>query len=331
MKIFPYISGRGSAGQAIAKSWAILSILEPELEIQPVTWLAREEKWLRDRAQGHKSVLCIATPHAKHAKQIVDAEAQGFDAVFCEKPAGIDREQLLALSQVEIPVVAIFHGYRQMWGPQKLRELIQQGTVGEMFSIEGRYWQASAAKRALVEASLPDRNNWKNEPNLSGPHDVYLDLATHWTDLMISLVGEAPAKGSAWLSHANAETSHRDTHVQLTIEFPKVRTFGSISKNVHGAGNHLEINILGTKGALAWNFMSPDELTISKGSEREIITRKTSDLGSQQNAFHGIGWLEGYTEILRQGVYQLSGKSHGSYPTLKENVQMLEFLFSLVS
>jgi hypothetical protein len=101
----------------------------------------------------------------------------------------------------------------------------------------------------------------------------------------------------------------------------------SVSKMVHGSTNHFEVNLIGTQGSATWMFMNPDEIAIGKGNTRSTASRKETLMGSQQSPFHGMGWLEGYVEILRQLILDLQGSGSGNYPNLSQNLVLLDSLF----
>jgi predicted dehydrogenase len=331
-KIKSYIRGSGSAGLAIAKSLSILNIVMPDLGIEAPRWVSRDEdlsKILKDAKDADAShVFFVANPHGLHAQSILKAEQAGFDMIFAEKPVCVNLDETAQLEKVKTPVF-VFHGYRQMWGPRKIKSLVESGAFGELISIEGRYWQSSAASRALSAVDKRKPAGWKNEVSLGGSHDVLIDLATHWTDLATYLSPTKLVKAQSHLSFVNADIGHKDTHVLLQLEFEKnIRGSASISKTFHGAGNHIELIVLGEKMAAKWYFENPDEIEISKGDKRESLRRDTNDLGSRQSPFHGTGWLEGYTEIIHQGLLKLNQKEFQSPPTLPEALNILKVLLN---
>ncbi|MBS1959218.1 MAG: Gfo/Idh/MocA family oxidoreductase [Bdellovibrionales bacterium] len=319
----PYILGKGRAGQAIEKSLAMLAIQNPGLRLQPAIGLERGVDLHAVKRTGGKSILCIANPHALHTQAIIDAETAGFNAVLCEKPACVNPEQLKKIRAVRIPV-AICHGYRMSWGIQHIRSMIERKELGDVIAIESRYWQSSSAARALEPSSS---KTWKDDKALAGEYDTLLDLGTHFIDAAAYLMGSKPVSIEGVRSFANAESPHRDTHLNLVVRFPQGRALGSVSKTVHGATNQFEMNVLGTGGAASWNFLSPDEIVVGAGRDRRIVTRKDAQLGSQQSPFHGLGWLEGYVEIASRLTEELQSGTSRDYPKLQEHLDLLERLF----
>lgn len=323
MKITPLILGNGRSGQAIAKSLACLNLIRPELKIEMPVWLDRGASLADERKKYQNAVLCISNPHGLHAEAILEADQAGFDAILCEKPACVNLEEVKKLRQVKTPA-AILHVYRQMWGIQTIKQMVEDGKFGELISIEGRYWQASTAERAIQRGSAPSPKGWKDDPKLSGEYDTYLDVGTHWVDAASFLIGSSPARINGWRSYVNAESSHRDSHIQLSIDYPKGRAFSSISKTYHGATNRFEINVIGSKMSATWEFMKPDEIFIGEGRDRRVLTRKESILGSQHPPHHGMGWLEGYIEIASRLLSDAYKLERQEYPRLERNLDTLE-------
>ncbi len=326
MTITPFILGRGMAGQAFQKSLAILSLQYPDWGIQETLPHSRKQK-PDISPKTNNPILFIANPHGLHAQSILEGEKAGFKAMVVEKPACVNLTEIESLKLIRTPV-AVCHGYHQMWGPQTLKQMLETGEFGELISIEGHYWQSSAAQKTLEPSPKP--HPWKNDPALSGGSDALIDIGVHWADTAAFLMSEPSFKGTAWLSYANAEASHRDTHVHLNLQFSGGRrALASISKTFHGTTNDFEITLIGTQQSATWNFMAPDGIWLGKGGSRTLLPRKDNNLGSRQPPFHGLGWLEGYIEIIRQLLLELQDQGGGNYPRLADNLKVLESLFSL--
>ncbi|RZA09841.1 MAG: Gfo/Idh/MocA family oxidoreductase [Proteobacteria bacterium] len=315
--ITPLILGRGRAGQAIAHAFNWLKSSGAELA-EP-RFVARGTNWEEACRGVARPLACIANPHGLHTKALLEVAGAGIGFALCEKPAAVTMDELAKLR--DLPTrVGILHGYRQSWGVAKLKELLDSGALGRLVAIEGRYWQASAAERALNPSP---QKTWKDDPALSGPFDTYLDLGTHWVDAASFLAGAAPEKIRAFRSIPSGSPSHRDAHVQLSIHYPHLTAMASVSKLIHGAGNHFEINLLGEAGTATWNFERPDEIRLGHGREMRLIRRLKDSAGSGLPPFHGLGWLEGYVAIASGMVAEMNGVSKGAYPTLPEHLRIL--------
>lgn len=325
MIIHPFILGSGRAAQAIHKSLLILESIQTEFKFASIHQLKRDESFKNLVKPDSIHLLCIANPPGLHTQALLQGAIHHFDLILVEKPACVSTEDVHALRKIKTPV-AVCHVYRQTWGVQTLKEMIDSGEFGEIIAIEGRYWQSSAAQRAVGEIA---KGGWKNDPALCGPYDALLDVGTHWVDAALFLLSQKPVTTSCWLSYANAEAPHRDTHVQLSMTCHNgIRIQASISKTIHGATNHFEINVLGTKRTATWTFLNPDQILIGRGSSLKTLCRTQTALGSRQPAFHGLGWLEGYVEILNQYIFSYKNNTKPTYPTLSEHLDVLDLLLS---
>ncbi|MBY0371295.1 hypothetical protein K2X33_11450 [bacterium] len=325
MKEVPsFIVGSGSAARAMSAALGIVQSPQSPVRVLPPRQLKRGETL---PPVSSTSLLIIANPHALHAPMILEAERKGFTHIVCEKPAVISRDAIAALRSVRAEVI-VCHGYRQNWGPQRIRQAIARKEIGDLISLEGRYWQSSAAAWAVE--GRQKREGWKNHPELSGPFDTLMDLGTHWADLVTFLAGEKPALARTRLSYFNAEAAHRDTHVHLELDFPSgLHAWGSVSKTVHGSGNHLEVVAIGTDGMLKWNFERPDELVQGRGRDVRIFSRSNDEkVASGLPAHHALGWLEGYASLFYEMLLRLDGKQGIGAPSLSESLDTADLLLA---
>ncbi len=326
MTIHPWILGRGMSGQAMALALgALRNTAEFSKQLAEPRFLPRGSIPPASQA-GPSPLLLIANPHALHAQALLEADASGYRWMVVEKPICTSLEQLGALSALRART-RVCHGYRQFWGPQRLRQLVSSGELGRTIAIEGRYWQSSAAQKALDPSTRVP--SWKNDVALSGPYDVALDLATHWLDLVTFISGVPIAGGRGWRSFVHSEASHRDTHLHLDL--PLVgggRSFASVSKVVHGAGNRLEVQVIGERASAEWSIERPDEVLVGRGGARQIEVRNERDsLGLP--SFHGAGWMAGYAAVIRSILLEMLGLPAPSVPTLEESVAMMKGFFAI--
>ena len=316
MNISPYLLGSGKAALALTEALRVVELTTSEWHFDPLEKIPRNTPF-PDLKKVDFPVLFIANPHALHAKAILEGERAGFKLIICEKPVAVSFEQIQALKNISTPV-ALCHVYRQMWGLQTLKNMVNQNAFGELISIEGRYWQSSGAEKARLGQKT---QSWKNDVTLSGESDVLFDIGSHWVDAALYLASEKPKKVNLWKSFVNAESSHRDTHVNIMMEFSKgLKAMGSVSKTVHGATNQFEISVIGEKKFASWNFLRPDVLEVSEGSSKTFLSRTELNMGSGHWPHHGLGWLEGYVEIIKQAL------RGGSYPTLRDGLRVMEIL-----
>ncbi len=320
----PYILGSGFSASAVENSLSILQNKSLHLKTAPPLHINREQKLAEAIKEPAKALVFICNPHGLHAERILEANALGVKFIVCEKPVCTNLGQLEALRNVSVPTF-LLQVYRQTWGVHTLQKLIEQSELGEVFAIESRYWQSSSAQRALSGKSNPKA--WKSDPKTSGGADVLIDLLPHQLDIFAFLLQDFQIKdGFLKKFFVNADSPEFDTHLQLALQFESgVSALGSVSKVVHGASNQLEVNVLGSKGSAQWVFENPDQIVLGRGNRREIISREDKSFGSGFAPYHGMGWLEGYLQIVK-GVLT---ENYVVLPSLAEAVKVMEIIFTL--
>jgi len=323
-RILPVVVGQGMAGRAIRQSLAIISQTDPELELLPSQQSERGKPLASYVSDRSANILFLANPSALHASSIHEGVAAGFSAIAAEKPVCVQPHEIDPLKTIAT-FVSVYHGYRVMWGPETIKQMITAGELGEVFSLEARYWQSSSVHKAVN--GMTDRHAWKNDPLLNGPRDTLTDLGSHVVDICLYLMEDQPLRSRCRLFYRNAASAHRDTHVFLSMDFSGDRhATASISKILHGAENEFEFTVIGTKGAATWRFLQPDEVQLGRGSRRIVIPRETPHSSSGTVPFHGLGWLEGYVAITHQTLRFVSGLGSSPVPTLQEALRVMEVL-----
>jgi len=329
MKIQPFVSGSGMSGKGMTKALAIIQIVDPEVQLAPSVQLTRGQSLSGLVTKNFRPLLLIGNPHGLHAQMILDGISAGFENIIVDKPVCVSKDDIPKLKKVSQDV-AVCHGFRQQWGPQTIKKMIEAGEFGEIISVEGRYWQSSSAQWAVEKGKTStSTKDWKNDPKLHGPYDALVDLGAHYTDLMFFFANDIPKKSSAWVSHVNSPAPHRDSHAWVEFQFPKFRARGSISKTVHGTGNDLELTVLGAKQAVTWSMEKSDTLKIAQGGKITILQKPNDKFGSQQPPFHGMGWIEGYIEIIHNYLMKMGGNASSTYPTLHESLKVMETLLNI--
>lgn len=123
--------------------------------------------------------IVIATPSALHAEQAVAALENGI-AVFCQKPLGrnaAETQRVIDAARHADVLLDADMSYRQLTHVQKIRHLIQQGELGDIF----------AADLVFHNAYGPDKA-WFYDRRLSGGGCV-IDLGIHLVDLAMWVLG----------------------------------------------------------------------------------------------------------------------------------------------
>lgn len=128
--------------------------------------------------------VVIATPNSLHAPQTLAALDKGL-AVFCQKPLALDareaREMVDAARQAG-RLLGVDYSYRFTEGGRRLKERMERGELGRVFSADTVFHNAYG----------PDRP-WFFDPRLSGG-GALIDLGCHLIDLAFWLLGDPPVR-----------------------------------------------------------------------------------------------------------------------------------------
>ena len=201
-----------------------------------------------DKILGNEDVdaVVLATPHTQHFDQIIKA-AQAGKHVFCEKPYTLNREQAIgALSAVRDAGIKTAVGLNRRFAPnyQKMRTMINDGSLGETIQIEGNF----SSKLALEDGA------WRSNRNES-PAGGMTSLGIHLVDAYISMFGRVSEVRA--FSKRLATTYDIDDTTRILFEFENGRT-GYLG-TVTGTSALTYVRAFGTKGWAAVN--NQDELT----------------------------------------------------------------------
>jgi len=322
----PVIVGRGMAGKAILRSLAIVSQVDSELNLLPARFAERGAPLSTYISSPALNVLFLANPSGLHTQSILEGVRAGFDAIACDKPVCARSDEIPLLRDIDAQV-SVFHGYRVLWGPRAIKNMIASGELGDVFAFESRYWQSSSAQAALRGGA--EKRTWKNDISLNGPWDTLTDLGSHVVDLCLYLLADKPLESKFWVSYRNSAAPHRDTHVHMQLRFAgSRRAISSISKTMHGATNDFEFTVIGTRASATWRFLRPDEVELGSGNRAFIIRRDIINPSSGTSPFHALGWLEGYIEITRQTLRRLSGLDFAEIPTLSDSLNAMDVILN---
>jgi len=311
--------GFGWLGQAHSRSVARMPTLfadrvfDAELVICADTVPARIDEAVSDfgyaeavadwrRVVEHPSVdvVFITAPNMLHLELIEAAAAAGKD-IFCEKPVGGTPEQTrraAALARDGGVITGVGYNYR--WAPlvRYARQLIADGTLGEITNYRGRFF-------SMYGSDPLNPLSWRYLLDQAG-HGVSTDLLSHSVDLAHMLLGpitrvvgtthtfipERPvipggthyARGSA--DDPRAPVTNED-YAGMLCEFAGgARGTFEASRTIVGPESQMAFEVYGTKGALSWNLERLNELQVYL-VEDALHTGYRTVFGGDRFPYHG--------------------------------------------
>ncbi|GAB3680780.1 Gfo/Idh/MocA family oxidoreductase [Salinarchaeum chitinilyticum] len=224
-------------------------------------------------------------PNHVHAEPTIAALEAG-TPVLCEKPLARtlpEAEEIAAAAEdAGVPAGTAFN-YRFVPAIQYAKGLIEDGELGEIRHVRGRYLQDW-----LVD---PDAAwSWRNDEELAGSGALG-DLGAHTIDLLQFLVGERAGPIERLSGHCETFVEERPTEdgeevrpvtvddaYSAQLEFAD-GVMGTVeaTRAATGRKNDHTIEIEGTDGALSFSLERLNELEVVQGDSRGFETVLVTD------------------------------------------------------
>ncbi len=289
----------------------------------------------------------LAVPNILHY-EMAKKTLQAGKHIMCEKPLAMtsgESEELVTIAKASGLQAGVCYNTRFYPLNIEARNKIQQGDLGNVFSVVGNYVQ----DWLLYETDY----NWRVMAAQGGALRAVADIGTHWMDLVSSITGLTIESVFADLSifhptrkrpKGEVETFSGKTTTQIETEDVAIDTedCGSILLRFKGGAkgclwvsqlnagrkNQMRYEISGAKGALAWNSETPNEIWYGhRDKPNEILGRDPALMSalSQPYMSYPGGHHEGFSDTFKQifkSFYDrvLDGNHAGGimYPTFAE-------------
>lgn len=220
--------------------------------------------------------LVVATPNAYHAPQTLEALDAGL-AVFCQKPLALNareaRDMVEAARQAD-RLLGVDYSYRFTQGARRLRERLERGELGRVFSLDTVFHNAYG----------PDKP-WCFDRRLSGG-GALVDLGVHLIDLAFWLLDDPTVRevrGQVFHGGAPLRDGAVDDFASAWVELSggAVLTL-AVSWNAHaGADCVIRATLLGTQGGAEFRNIDGSfydfELARFAGRSTELELRESRD------------------------------------------------------
>src|SRR5690606_16767047 len=190
-------------------------------------------------------VVAIVTPNHLHAPVVRAFLAEGIH-VICDKPLTVSLSEALAVealaSQAGV-VCMLTHTYTGYPMVRHARELVSQGTIGELRLLQVEYsqdWWAGGP-------ALTGEGAWREDPSIAGPAGTLGDVGIHAYQLAAYVCGVEPAQIAAEL-HTFMPGRRLDDHVQVMLRYANgARGTLWASQVATGCENALSLRIYGSR------------------------------------------------------------------------------------
>jgi predicted dehydrogenase len=261
--------------------------------------------------------------HVTQARTVLEAGKH----VICEKPLALNTQETAELVEVARnhpqQVAAVNYNIRYYPLMIHARDVVASGELGEIYTITGCYVQ---------DWLLKDTDwNWRLEPGKGGALRAVGDIGTHWMDLVSFVTGQrvtrvladletfvktrkkpvgSIATFTGKLAEEQADAQYDAVDVE-TEDYGAVlfhyasgaRGLMNVSQVSAGRKNQLRLEVAGSKGSLAWDSETPNQLWLGhrdKGNEIIIKDPALVSEGAQGFINYPGGHTEGFPDTFKQ-------------------------------
>jgi predicted dehydrogenase len=243
-------------------------------------------------------VVHICTPNHLHAP-IAEAALAAGKHVVCEKPLATDPGDAARLATAAAAagrVATVPFAYRFYPMVREARARVAAGGIGSIRLVHGTYLQDWLA--------TDEDDNWRVDPDLSGPSRAFADIGSHWCDLAEFVTGDrltavcaqfstvVPERVRASGAHAFAAPGSSDgtapgerrtvTTEDLAVVLFRTRAgiVGSVvvSQVSPGRKNKLQLEVAGSEATLAFDQEGPESLWVGRRVTSEVVVRDPAHL-----------------------------------------------------
>jgi 1,5-anhydro-D-fructose reductase (1,5-anhydro-D-mannitol-forming) len=230
------------------------------------------KKWYTDALEliedPEVDAVYIATPPSSHATYAIMSMKAG-KPVYIEKPMASSYEECTRINRISQETgVPCFVAYYRRYLPYfiKVKELIEQGAIGNVINVQIRFAQPPYDLDYNKE-NLP----WRVQPDIAGGGYFY-DLASHQLDILQDIFG-CILEAEGFKSNRGGLYKAEDT-VSACFQFDSgLVGSGSWCFVGHSSAKEDRIEVIGDKGMICFSTFTFDPIAIhtEKGREEFII------------------------------------------------------------
>ncbi len=240
-------------------------------------WQYTSTDWREVVNSPEIDIIDINTPNDSHA-EIAIAAAKAGKQVLCEKPLALTVKQceaMVAAAKKAKIVNMVCHNYRRIPAIAQAKKMIEEGAIGQVYHYYARY-----AQDWIVNPDFP--LVWRLQKGVSGS-GTHGDINAHIIDLGRYLVGEfaevsglmhtfikerpimlAPGDKGQGLAAKSGKKMGKVTVDDAAMFVGRFKN-GALAnleatRFALGRKNHIEIEINGSKGSLAFDFEDMNRL-----------------------------------------------------------------------
>lgn len=274
-------------------------------------------------------VINCCLPNYLHRNVVIAALKAG-KHVYCDKPLALNLQEAKEIYEAAKDSGVkhqITFQYRFIPAIIRAKQLIDEGAIGDIYSIRGSYLHSSCVAQSLRKAY-----SWKAEYSKVGG-GVLVDLGSHIIDLTRYLVGDFK-RVSGFVRNFTSPDKRTDDLAIMNVEMEN----GAIgileaSKMATGTNDELRLEIHGLKGAIRFNSMEPNWLEFYDNTESgepiggkkgfkgiDTVQKYPESTGIPMPKF-SIGWIRYHVACLHSFLTAIANDTEPS-PDFKDGLEV---------
>ena len=288
--------------------------------------------------------VVIVTPNHQHyppAKLFLES---GFNVVL-DKPATFDlaeAKKLRAVVRKTRKVLVLTHNYTGNVMVKQARELVQNGTVGDIRKVVVEYPQGWLS--TFLENTGQKQAGWRTDPKRSGAAGCMGDIGTHAENLARYITGlHIDTLCADLTTFVKGRKLDDDGNVLVRYKGGAKGVLHSSQISI-GDENMLNIRVYGTKAGLEWRQEFPNELVVKFADQPRQTWRRGNGYISEHGkkftripAGHPEGYLEAFANIYLEAYRAIEAEVEGQpqpkdldFPTIDDGVEGMVFIETVV-
>lgn len=287
-------------------------------------------------SSGEVDVVHICTPNATHA-ELSAAVLRAGTHVVCEKPLATNLDEahvLTELAESSGLVAAVPFVYRFHPMVRETRALVTDGTIGRLFSIQGRYLQDWLASES--------DDDWRVDASAGGPSRAFADIGSHLCDVIEFVTGDPVARLCARVRTVHQRRSRHTAIVTEDIAAVLFETEAGVPGTLHvsqvaaGYKNGLAFELSGADRTIAFDQENPDLLRV--GSREGFLSRmRGADMSPEASQYSRTppGHVQGYQDAFNAfvtDVYQaIDGVAPDGLPRFADGLRAAQLTAAVLA
>ena len=336
------VAGAFSSDPARSKASGEDLFIDPERAYGSYEEMARAEA--TRPSTDRLDFVVIVTPNHQHfppAKLFLES---GFNVVL-DKPATFDlaeAKKLRAIVRKTKKVLVLTHNYTGNVMVKQARELVANGTVGDIRKVVVEYPQGWLS--TFLEKTGQKQADWRTDPKRSGAAGCMGDIGTHAENLARYITGlHIDTLCADLTTFVKGRKLDDDGNVLLRYKGGAKGILHSSQISI-GDENMLNIRVYGTKAGLEWRQEFPNELVVKFADQpRQIWRRGNGYISEHGKKFtripfgHPEGYLEAFANIYLEAYRAITAEVEGKpqpkdldFPTIDDGVEGMIFIETVV-